>query len=187
MGIDHDVVLRGLLDGIKIVIDQPLTVVMLSKRQNVTDIATLHGIVAILFHKTVGGIHVSFIITHGRRGLVMHEKFDTLRVGIVIQSLDVEIRVRCHEIEHIVLVTVSPILPADIPALHKHLVETVPGREVNVLADILVVGRVPAVRLGGGVVGDTEMNRGEVVRVGPGAFTGDHFPPDTHIFHGMNP
>ena len=64
MGIDHDMVLRSLLHGIEIVVVQPLSVVMLAKRQDITHVTALHSIVAVFLHKVVGGIHVSLVIAY---------------------------------------------------------------------------------------------------------------------------
>ena len=88
----------------------------------------------------------------------MHEEFHTLGVGILVQSLDVEVWIWGHEVEDIVLVAVRPVLPADIPAFHKDLVEAVLRGEVNVPADILIVGTVGSVRLAAAVVCHSEMN-----------------------------
>ena len=64
MGIDHDMVLRSFLHGIEIVVVQPLAVVMLAKRQDITHVTALHCVVAVLLHEIVGRIHVSLIIAY---------------------------------------------------------------------------------------------------------------------------
>ena len=64
MGIDHDMVLRSLLHGIEIVVVQPLSVMMLAKRQDITHVTALHSIVAVFLHKVVGGIHVPLVIAY---------------------------------------------------------------------------------------------------------------------------
>ena len=79
---------------------------------------------------------------------MMHEEFHALGMSILVQSLDVEIRIRSHEIEDIILVAVRPIFPADIPALDQHLVKAMFGSEVDIAAHIRIVRRMPAVRLG---------------------------------------
>ena len=88
----------------------------------------------------------------------MHEEFHTLGMGIFIEGLDVEVRIWGHEVEDIVLVAVRPVLPADVPTFHKDLVEAVLCGEVNVSADILIVGTVGSVRLAAAVVCHSEMN-----------------------------
>ena len=79
---------------------------------------------------------------------MVHEKFHTLGMRILVQSLDVEIRIRSHEIEDVILVAVCPVFPADIPALYQNLVKAMFGSEVDVAAHIGIVRRMPAVRLG---------------------------------------
>ena len=78
----------------------------------------------------------------------MHEEFHSLGMSILVQRLDVEIRIRGHEIEDVILVAVRPIFPADIPALDQHLVKAMLGSEVDVAAHIRIVRRMLAVRLG---------------------------------------
>ena len=64
MGIDHDMMLRSLLNGMEIVVVHPLAVMILAERQDIAHIAALHRIVAILLHKIVGSIHVTLVITY---------------------------------------------------------------------------------------------------------------------------
>ena len=158
MGIDHDVVLGSLGYCIKIMVHQPLAVVILSARENVSYIAGFHGIVAIVVHEFVGLFHVPLVIPDGRRSLVMHDQLDPLRMGIFIQCLNVKVRIRCDKVKYLVLGAIGPILPADVPALDKHGVKAVFRREVNVASYILVVGTVTAVRLGVAVICDAQLD-----------------------------
>ena len=88
----------GLADGVLVVVVHPLAIVMLSAREDLADIAGLHGIVAVLVHQVVGRVDVTFVIPYRRGGLVVHHKLHALRVGIFIKSLDVEIGVRGDEV-----------------------------------------------------------------------------------------
>ena len=54
MGIDHDMVLGSLGHGIEVVVDHPLSVVVLTAGDDVAHVAALHGVVAILLHELVG-------------------------------------------------------------------------------------------------------------------------------------
>ena len=65
MGIDHDVVLGRLHDGVVIVVDDGLAVVSLAVRQNMTHIAALHRIVAVLVHQVISPFHPSLVIDGG--------------------------------------------------------------------------------------------------------------------------
>ena len=64
MSIDHDMVLGSLGYAIKIVIVEPLTIVMLATRNDVTYISALHRIVTILIHQVIGSLQMTLIITH---------------------------------------------------------------------------------------------------------------------------
>ena len=64
VGIDHDMVLGSLGDGIEVVVDHPLAVVVLTARDDVAHVAALHGVVAILLHELVGLVHVALVVAH---------------------------------------------------------------------------------------------------------------------------
>ena len=84
---------------------------------------------------------------------------------ILVESLDVEVRIWSHEIEDIVLVAVSPVFPSFVPSFHKHLVEAVLCSEVHIAAYLLVVCRVGAVRSCACIVCNAELYGSEVVGV----------------------
>ena len=83
---------------------------------------------------------------------MVHDELHALRVGIFIEILDVEVRVRGDEVEDEVLLLAVPILPTFVPALDEYRVEAMLCREVDVAAHVLVVGSVLSVRLRLGVV-----------------------------------
>ena len=99
----------------------------------------------------------------------MHHQAYALLVSIVIERLDVEVRIWGHEIEHVVLVTIGPIFPAFVPAFDEHLVESVSRSEVYIAANVLVISTVAAVRTGMGVVALSEVHGCKLVSVGPRA------------------
>ena len=67
-------------------------------------------------------------------------------MGVLVESLDIEVRIWSHEVEDIVLVAVCPVFPAFVPALYEDLVKAMLGCEVDIAANLLVVCRVAAVR-----------------------------------------
>ena len=77
---------------------------------------------------------------------MVHHELHTLRACVLVECIDIEIRIWSHEIEDIVLVAVSPVLPAFVPALYEDLVEAMLGSEVDIAANLLVVCRVASVR-----------------------------------------
>ena len=77
---------------------------------------------------------------------MVHHKADALRVSILVESCDIEVRIWGHEIEHIVLVAVRPVFPTFVLSLYEYLVEAVLCSEVDIAANLLVVCRVAAVR-----------------------------------------
>ena len=61
------------------------------------------------------------------------------------------------------------------------------GCKVDVALHLVIVGAMLAIRLGLAVVSLTQLDRGEVVGIGPRPLTGNHFPPYTDILYGFNP
>ena len=118
---------------------------------------------------------------------MVHQQFDALAVGIVVEHLDVEVGIRCHEVEDIALPHVGPVFPTNIPTLDQHLVETILGSKVDVSLHILIVGLMGAVGLHLRPVNLVELDAGEVVGIVPRATTHNHFPPHATILGRMNP
>ncbi len=81
----------------------------------------------------------------------------------------------------------EPVFPADIPPLHKHLVEAVFCCEVDIFLHIGGVRRVFAVRFHRSIVMFAEFDGRKIRCVAPLLGTGDHLPPYSHIFHRLDP
>ena len=124
---------------------------------------------------------------------MVHDEADALFVGVFVQSGQVEVRIRCEEVEDELLLLAVPVLPADVPTFYQHLVQSVLGSkamgsgEVDVAAHIGVIGAMRAVGLGVFIISLTEFHRWEVVGISPGALARDHLPPNAHVFHRVNP
>ena len=187
MGVDHDVVLGRLDDGIVVMVDDRLAVVILAVRDDLADVAALDGVVAILVHEVVGLLHPALVINGGRGTFMVHDQAHALAVGIGVKGRQVEVRIRGDEVEDVVFLLAVPVFPAFVPAFDQQAVEAVLGGEVDVAADILVVGAVLAVRGGMGIVRDAQLDGRIVIGIGPLALAGDHFPPDTHVFDWVDP
>ena len=187
VGVDHDVVLGGFLDGIEVVVHHPLAVVVLAIGQDVAYVTALHGVVAILDHQFVGIAHVTFVVADGRGGLVVHHQTDALVMGVFVQPRKVKVGIGGDKVEDVILHIATPVFPANIPAFYQHLVETVGSGEVDILLHVLRIGRMHAVGLHLGVVRLIQLHRGQVPRVGPGTVAGNHLPPDADVLHGLDP
>ena len=187
MGIHHDMVLSRLLDAIEVVVVHRLRIVMVATRDDIADITRLHSIVAILVHERIGFFKIALIVLCTRRGLVMHEQLHAFRVSVVVQGFQVEVGIRCLEVEHVALPAVCPVLPTDVPTFHEHLVETIFGREVDVAAHLLIRRTVAAVGSCLHPIDVIELHGGELIGVVPRRLTNNHLPPHTTILRGMNP
>ena len=78
---------------------------------------------------------------------MVHEDLHTLRVGVVVKHLDVEVGVGGHEVEDVALPHVGPVFPTYVPTLYEYLVEAVLGSEVDIALHLLVVGGMTAIGL----------------------------------------
>ena len=110
MGVHHDVVLGSLLDAVEIMVVGRLRVVIVATGNDVAHIATLHGVVAVLVHKTICLLEMALVVEGRRAGLVVHHKFHALRVCVAVEFLNVEVGIRCLEVEHIVFIVTEPVL-----------------------------------------------------------------------------
>ncbi len=187
VGIDHDMVLGGLHNGVMVVVDEGLAVVVLAVRDDLAHIAALHGIVPILVHEVIGLLHPTLVIDGGRRTFMMHDQADTLLVRILVQGRQVKVRIRGDEVEDEVLLVPVPVLPAFVPTLDEEGVEAVLRGKVDVTAHIFIVRAVTAVGLGGGIVRHAQLDGRVLVGIGPLALAGDHLPPDAHVLGRVDP
>ena len=81
VGVDHNVVVGGLFQGIEVVVVHPLAVVVLTARHDVAHVATLDGVVAVVDHEAVGRIEMSLIVAHGRGSFVVHDELHAARLA----------------------------------------------------------------------------------------------------------
>ena len=187
VGVNHDMMLRGLHDGVVVVVDHELAVVVLPFWEDVAHIAALHGIVTVAVHEIVRIFHVTLVIDCRRGSFVMHYKLHTKAVRIGVEPRKVEVGIRGNKVENVEFLAAEPVFPALVPALYKKGVKTVGRGEIEVTLHVLRGGAVAAVRSGLGIVGFAEAYCRKVVGVAPVGFAGDHLPPHAHVFHGMNP
>ena len=118
VGVDHDVMLGGLLHGIEIVVVHGLRVVMVAAGDDVSHVTGFHGVVAVIIHQLVGLLHPSLIVGDAGGSLVMHHELHALGVGIVVEILDVEVGIGRDEVEHIPFPAVGPVFPTHVPTFH---------------------------------------------------------------------
>ena len=152
VGIDHDVMLGGLLNAVLVMIDDPLAIVILATGQDVSHIAALDGVIAQFVHQRVGLLKVALIVAGAGRRLMMHHQTDAPAVGIVVQHLDIKVGIGCHKVKHIVLAIAIPVFPALVPALDQQLVKAIIGCKINVALHVLVVGSMAAIGLEAGII-----------------------------------
>ena len=82
-----------------------------------------------------------FVVCGVTRGFVVADQAHVLRLGVGREFLDVEIGVGLGEAE--LLAIAEPVtIPAHVPAFHQYAVQTIFGREVDVLDHVLIGGTV---------------------------------------------
>ena len=187
MAVDTDFIVGSFFYGIKIVIVHPLSVMMFATRDDISYITALHCIITVVDHKPVSFVHVAFVVADGRRSLMVHHQFNTFTLGICIQHLHIEIGVRSHKVKNIVFGVSEPVFPTFVPTFYQNLVKAVGSGKIYVSLHVLIVGAMTSVRFCFGIVRFAQLNRRQVIRIRPSAFTGNHFPPYSYIFHRFNP
>ena len=64
VSINHNMIVGSFLDGILIVVVNPLAVVVFATRDDVSHISAFHCLVAVCVHKCVCRIHMSLIVAY---------------------------------------------------------------------------------------------------------------------------
>ena len=160
---------------------------MFSTRNNVTYISTLHSIIPVIYHKLICFIKMTFVVTYRSRGLVMHHQLYPFFLCIRIEHFHIKIRIRSDEIKDIILWISKPVFPTFIPAFHQYLVESMFGSKIDITFHFIIVGWMASVWLCLGIIRLSKFHRINIIRIRPGTFSGDHFPPHSDIFHRLNP
>ena len=160
---------------------------MVATGDDVTYIACLHGIVAVFVHQLIGLLDMALVVLGRARGLMVHQDLHPLGVGIVVEHLDIEVGVGCHEVEDVALPHVGPVFPAYVPTLYEHFLQAVLGSEVDIALHLLIVGGMASVGLHLAPVDLIEFDGGEVVGIVPVALAYNHLPPHATVFCGVDP
>ena len=187
VGINHDMVLRRLLNAIEVVVVDPLGVVGLASRHDIAHIARFHGGVVVAVHELICRIEMALVVADRGRGLVVHNHLHSLFLGIVVDTLHIEVGIGGNEVIDIVFLIAEPVFPSDIPALNEHTIEAVLGGEIDVSEYILGGGAVVTVGRYLAVVGLADLHGGEVVGVRPRLAPVNHLPPYANVLHRFNP
>ena len=118
---------------------------------------------------------------------MVHNKFNTLLLGVVTQIRQIKIRVWGYKVKHLILKVAKPVLPANVPTLHQQSVKAVICGKINVAFHVGSVSAMTAVRLGVRVISNPYLNAREIICVGPVRLTYHKLPPHTHVFASVNP
>ena len=89
---------------------------------------------------------------------MVHHQTYTLGMGIVVESLDVEVGIWCLEVEDVVLAVSEPVFPADVPSFDENLREAMLGGEVDISTHVGIVGWMVSVWLALGVIGSADVD-----------------------------
>ena len=187
VGIYHDMMLGSCFNHTLVVIVHQLAVVILTSWDDIAHITGLHGIIAIFVHQIEGILQMALVVESSRRGLVVHHQLHALGVCVVVEHLDIEVRIWSYEIENIELLMAEPVFPSFVPAFYQHLLQTVLGCKVDIALYFLVGCTMSAIRLAFAVIGYTEANRWQVVGIAPGLGADNHIPPYAAVLGRMNP
>src|SRR5690606_35886907 len=170
------------LNDIVIMPDHALAVVRHGIRNDKTYIAGLYSIVPEFIHIVKGNFELAFVLGHGSRGFVMHDKPYVFFLSVVRYQRDVKIRIRRYKIKNVLPTGAIPVFPSGVPTLDENGIETVLVGKIDVSLCILGRGAVSCLSfrifmrigtLGGGKI--------------PSGFSHVHFPPDANVFHWLYP
>ena len=64
MSVDHNMVISRLFHCIEVVIDEILSVMVLTSWHDIADIARFYGVVAVLVHQLIGCIQMAFVVAY---------------------------------------------------------------------------------------------------------------------------
>ena len=187
VSIHHNAVVSSFFNSIKVVIVHPLTVMVFASRNDIPYITAFYGGVFVLVHQLIGFIHKTLVVADRRGSFVVHNHLNSFAFGVLVNSFDIKIGVRCLEVEYQIFGMSKPIFPPDVPTFYEYAIKTIFGGKVDVFLHIFGSSPVLAVGFEGGVIGFTDMHTGHIVSIRPFFHTGNHFPPYSYVLHRVNP
>ena len=187
VSINHNLVIGCLFNGIKIVIIHPLSVVVLTARNDIAYITALHSIVTVVYHELVSLVHMTFVVAYRSRSFMVHHQTYTFASCILLQFFHVKVWVRSHKVEYIVLALTEPIFPTFVPSFYQYLAESVFCRKIDIAFHVSCISRVLTVRFSFRIIGYTQLNTIEIIGISPSAFISNHIPPYSDVFHRSDP
>ena len=187
VSIHHNLVVCCFLHRIQIMIIHPLSVMVLATGNNIADITALYRVIAVIHHKLISFIHMTFVVTGWCGSFVVHHHFDTFACGITMNLFYVEIGIRSDEIEYIIFAVTEPVFPTFVPSFYQYCIKTVGGSEIDITFYVSGVSGMFAVRFGFWIICFTQFYTSQLIGVGPWALSGYHIPPHADIFHRFYP
>ena len=158
-----------------------------ASRNDIPYITAFYGGVFVFVHQLIGFIHKTLVVADRRGGFVVHNHLNSLAFGVLVNSFDIKIGVRCLEVEYQIFRMSKPIFPPDVPTFYEYAIKTIFGGKVDVFLHIFGSSPVLAVGFEGGVIGFTDMHTRYIVSIRPFFHTGNHFPPYPYVLHRVNP
>ena len=161
----------------------PLSVVVLTARNDVSYITALHRIITVVYHKLVSLVHMTFVVAYRSRSFMVHHQTYSLASCILLQFFHVKVRVRSDKIEHIILTLTEPIFPTLVPSFYQDLAKSVFCGKIDIAFYVSCISRMLAVRFNFRIIGYTQFNTIKFVCISPSAFVCNHIPPYSDVFH----
>ena len=183
----HNLILSRRFSYPVVVIDHPLSVVMLAARNNRSYITRFHGIIAVFLHETEGIVQLTLIVSHRRSRFMMHDDLHPFRCGIALQFLDIKIRISLGKAVNKLFGISIIVFPAFVPAFHQHCIKTVFGRKVDVFLHVRRIGSMMSVRLQLSIICLSDYN---ILRIGISpcrASSREILPPYADILDRLDP
>ena len=145
----------------------PLPVMMLTTRNDITNISTFHGIIAMICHKLISFIQMTFIVTNESRCFMMHHQSYSFTPGIIIQHFYIKIRIRSNKVKDKISGTSSPTFPTFIPTFHQDLIHVMFGCKIDISFHILIIGSMTTVWLDLCIIVFTESHSKQLICIAP--------------------
>ena len=117
----------------------------------------------------------------------MHHQLNTLRVRIIIEHLDIEVRIRSYKIKDIQFLMTEPVFPSFVPTFNQYFLQTILCSKVNIALHFLIGSTMSTIRLTLAIISNTQTNRRKIIRITPCLGTYNHVPPYTTVLGRVDP
>ena len=118
---------------------------------------------------------------------MVHDEFHIFRMCIFIQHFNIKIWIWCNKIKNKFFRFSEPIFPTFVPTFYQNSIKAMFRSEIDIFFNIVIVRSVRTVWFRFRIICNAKMYIIDIGIIPSSTIWNEHLPPNSNIFHWMNP